>query len=128
MQQFNHPNLVYARRIELYEKQLHLVFESLDMNLTDYMKEKYTAEGRYLYEDEIKVIMRQVLLGLDYIHSLGFLHRDIKPENFVISQKTFEVKMIDFGTVKDIGNEKPPYTTYVSTRWYRAPEVVLRST
>ena len=35
--------------------------------------------------------------------------------------------MIDFGTVKDVGKDNPPYTTYVSTRWYRAPECVLRS-
>jgi meiosis induction protein kinase IME2/SME1 len=35
--------------------------------------------------------------------------------------------MIDFGTVRNIGNHKPPYTTYVSTRWYRAPEMVLRA-
>lgn len=35
--------------------------------------------------------------------------------------------MIDFGTVKDIGADKGPLTTYVSTRWYRAPEMVLRS-
>ena len=61
------------------------------------------------------------------MHSRGFLHRDITPENFVISASTLEVKMIDFGTVKDIGKESAPYTTYVSTRWYRAPECILRS-
>jgi serine/threonine protein kinase len=35
--------------------------------------------------------------------------------------------MIDFGTVKDLGKQNGPLTTYVSTRWYRAPECVLRS-
>ena len=35
--------------------------------------------------------------------------------------------MIDFGTVKNVRQEQPPYTTYVSTRWYRSPETVLRS-
>ena len=67
------------------------------------------------------------MLGLEYLNSKGFIHRDIKPENFVINPTTYEVKMIDFGTVKDIGRSNPPFTAYVSTRWYRSPECVLRS-
>lgn len=65
---------------------------------------------------------------MDYLHSRGFVHRDLKPENFIIDEETLEVKMIDFGTVKDVGKTNPPFTSYVSTRWYRAPECVLRST
>jgi serine/threonine protein kinase len=37
------------------------------------------------------------------------------------------VKLADFGLAREIMS-KPPYTEYVSTRWYRAPEVLLRST
>lgn len=55
------------------------------------------------------------------------MHRDIKPENFVINGRSLEVKMVDFGTVKDYSKDAPPYSTYVSTRWYRSPECVLRS-
>jgi serine/threonine protein kinase len=97
------------------------------MNLTDFIKEKMKTEKRRLSEDEILYIMKQILQGLSYIHSWGYIHRDLKPENFVINQRTMEVKMIDFGTVKDIAKNNPPYTSYVSTRWYRAPECVLRS-
>jgi serine/threonine protein kinase len=64
---------------------------------------------------------------MDYFHSRGFLHRDIKPENFVINRDTYSVKMIDFGTSRDVSNIKPPYTAYVSTRWYRAPECAIRT-
>jgi serine/threonine protein kinase len=38
-----------------------------------------------------------------------------------------EVKIIDFGLAREI-RSRPPYTDYVSTRWYRAPELLLRST
>ena len=73
------------------------------------------------------MIIKQILMGLDYMHERGFIHRDLKPENFMINEKTLEVKIIDFGTVKDIANSNTPFTTYVSTRWYRAPECVLRA-
>jgi serine/threonine protein kinase len=61
------------------------------------------------------------------MHERGFLHRDLKPENFCINSKTLEVKIIDFGTVKDMNQSSQPFTTYISTRWYRSPECVLRS-
>lgn len=61
------------------------------------------------------------------MHSLGYLHRDLKPENFILNEKTLDLRIIDFGTVRDFQNENPPYTTYISTRWYRAPECALKS-
>lgn len=57
--------------------------------------------------------------ALAYIHKQGFFHRDLKPENILISQDN-TVKLIDFGLAKEI-RSKPPFTEYVSTRWYRAP-------
>lgn len=37
------------------------------------------------------------------------------------------VKLADFGLAKDFRNNSGNYTEYVATRWYRAPELVLRS-
>lgn len=59
------------------------------------------------------------------MHKHGFFHRDIKPENMLV--KGDLIKLADFGLAREI-RSKPPYTDYVSTRWYRAPEVLLRST
>jgi serine/threonine protein kinase len=58
---------------------------------------------------------------------LGIMHRDLKPDNIMISENPLQVKIIDFGTCKDLTAESGPHTSYVSTRWYRAPECVLRS-
>uniref|UniRef100_A0A3Q4H6L1 Ciliosis associated kinase 1 n=1 Tax=Neolamprologus brichardi TaxID=32507 RepID=A0A3Q4H6L1_NEOBR len=57
---------------------------------------------------------------------LGFFHRDMKPENLLCMGPEL-VKIADFGLAREI-RSRPPYTDYVSTRWYRAPEVLLRST
>lgn len=60
------------------------------------------------------------------MHKHGFFHRDIKPENLLCMGPEM-IKIADFGLAREI-RSRPPYTDYVSTRWYRAPEVLLRST
>lgn len=70
--------------------------------------------------------MYQILQGLAFIHKHGFFHRDLKPENLLCMGPEL-VKIADFGLAREI-RSRPPYTDYVSTRWYRAPEVLLRST
>lgn len=72
--------------------------------------------------------MRQILSGLQYMHDeLGIMHRDLKPDNIMINENPLQAKIIDFGTCKDLTMEAGPHTSYVSTRWYRAPECILRS-
>lgn len=59
------------------------------------------------------------------MHRQGFFHRDLKPENLLCSGPEM-VKIADFGLAREI-RSRPPYTEYVSTRWYRAPEVSVKS-
>ena len=49
-------------------------------------------------------------------HFKGYFHRDMKPENLLCSGPEI-VKIADFGLVREI-RSRPPYTDYVSTRWY----------
>merc|ERR550537_1682277 len=68
--------------------------------------------------------MYQTQQALHHVHKNGYFHRDMKPENLLYSGDT--IKLADFGLAREI-RARPPFTDYVSTRWYRAPEVLLRS-
>jgi len=72
--------------------------------------------------------MKQILIAMQYMHEeLGIMHRDLKPDNIMINTNPLVAKIIDFGTCKDCSIDNINHTAYVSTRWYRAPECVLRS-
>ncbi|XP_035028484.2 serine/threonine-protein kinase ICK isoform X3 [Hippoglossus stenolepis] len=91
-------------------------------NLYQLMKDRI----RLFPESAVRNIMFQILQGLTFIHKHGFFHRDMKPENLLCMGPEL-VKIADFGLAREI-RSRPPFTDYVSTRWYRAPEVLLRST
>lgn len=101
--------------------ELFFVFEYMEGNLYELMKQR----DRLFPEAHIRNIMYQIFQGVAYMHKNGFFHRDIKPENMLV--KGDVIKVADFGLAREI-RSKPPFTDYVSTRWYRAPEVLLRST
>ncbi|KAI8980866.1 kinase-like domain-containing protein [Pilobolus umbonatus] len=79
---------------------------------------------------ETKSIMYQIFKALSHIHQHGIFHRDMKPENLLINDEgtgNIIIKLGDFGLAREF-KSRLPYTDYVSTRWYRAPEVLLKAT
>jgi len=81
-------------------------------------------EGRkkYLPEKKVKYWIYQTLKALETMHKKGIFHRDIKPENILLLKN--KVKLADLGSCKGMYS-KPPFTEYISTRWYRSPECLL---
>ncbi|XP_075074116.1 cyclin-dependent kinase F-4-like isoform X4 [Nicotiana tabacum] len=94
--------------------------EVKECNLYQLMKDR----AKLFSESEVRNWCFQVFQGLAYIHRRGYFHRDLKPENLLASQDI--IKIADFGLAREI-NSQPPFTEYVSTRWYRAPEILLQS-
>ena len=64
----------------------------------------YVRRRRKLKEDFAKYIFRQIILGLQYVHSKGVLHRDIKLDNILLTSEG-DVKICDFGVSKLIQNK-----------------------
>ncbi|GLE04834.1 hypothetical protein PINS_up013813 [Pythium insidiosum] len=121
LKKLNHPNIIKLKEVIRENDELYFVFEYMENNLYECMKKR----DRHFPESKIRNLMYQMLQGLAFMHKHSFFHRDIKPENMLV--KGDIVKVADFGLAREI-RSRPPFTDYVSTRWYRAPEVLLRST
>jgi serine/threonine protein kinase len=118
-----HENIVKLKELNLEKDTLYLVFEFMEKNLYDLMS-VLIKKNRKFSEAQIKYIAYQTLNGIAYMHRYGFFHRDMKPENLLVKGES--IKIADFGLAREI-RSLPPYTDYVSTRWYRAPECLLKA-
>ncbi|KAJ7338524.1 hypothetical protein JRQ81_012426 [Phrynocephalus forsythii] len=121
LKKLNHANVIKLKEVIRENDHLYFVFEYMKENLYQLMKDR----TKLFPESVIRNIMYQILQGLAFIHKHGFFHRDMKPENLLCMGPEL-VKIADFGLARELRSQ-PPYTDYVSTRWYRAPEVLLRS-
>ncbi|CAH6801644.1 serine/threonine-protein kinase MAK isoform X2 [Phodopus roborovskii] len=121
LKKLNHANVIKLKEVIRENDHLYFIFEYMKENLYQLMKDR----NKLFPESVIRNIMYQILQGLAFIHKHGFFHRDMKPENLLCMGPEL-VKIADFGLARELRSQ-PPYTDYVSTRWYRAPEVLLRS-
>lgn len=120
LRKLNHPNIIKLKEVVRENNELFFIFEYMEHNLYHLMRERQ----RPFSEGEIRSFMSQMLQGLAHMHRNGYFHRDLKPENLLVTNDV--LKIADFGLARELSS-MPPYTEYVSTRWYRAPEVLLQS-
>ncbi|KAI3904877.1 hypothetical protein MKW92_037596 [Papaver armeniacum] len=137
---YGDSNIIRLRKVVHQNNKLYLVFDFVESNLHRLMHDKINLctepellqglfENRIglFSESEIKGWSRQILLALTLMHRPGgYIHRDLKPDNLLVTKGGELIKIADFGQARQI-DSKSPCEDYVTTRWYRAPEVLLGS-
>ncbi|XP_041655503.1 homeodomain-interacting protein kinase 1 isoform X1 [Cheilinus undulatus] len=115
----------FVRSYECFQHKNHtcLVFEMLEQNLYDFLKHSKFSP---LMLKCIRPILQQVATALMKLKSLGLIHADLKPENIMLVdplRQPYRVKVIDFGSASHVS--KAVCSTYLQSRYYRAPEIIL---
>lgn len=120
MQGLRHPHIVQFINYHETEEHLYLVMEYIPCgDMMGYMHSHGT-----LPEDLARVMTRQILDALSYLHERNITHRDIKPDNILISSEDpLTVKLTDFGLSKVIKHNETFLKTFCGTLLYCAPEV-----
>jgi len=103
---------------------LHFVLERADLDLHSFIHSSMQLR-------DIKSLLVDILLGLEYMHSNKILHRDIKPGNLLLFFHPEDrnlppvLKLCDFGLSKFYTFQEPQ-TPRMVTVWYRAPEIAMK--
>ncbi|XP_011344756.1 homeodomain-interacting protein kinase 2 isoform X2 [Ooceraea biroi] len=125
LSQENADEFNFVRAYECFQHKSHtcLVFEMLEQNLYDFLKQNKFSPLPLKY---IRPILQQVLTALLKLKQLGLIHADLKPENIMLvdpMRQPYRVKVIDFGSASHVS--KAVCNTYLQSRYYRAPEIIL---
>jgi len=130
LQTLNHLNIV--RLLDSFycsegdKVYLHLVMEHVTETIHASTK-SFTKVGSSMPMVLVKLYIYQLARALGYLHAKGVCHRDIKPQNLLVDGDKGILKLCDFGSAKNLGPGESS-VAYICSRYYRAPELILKAT
>lgn len=125
LKKLDHINIVKPIQVEIdnKEKIYRVVLEYFEHDLLDFIN-IYRVSSHKIPLKSIKYIIKQLLCGIEYLHSNMIVHRDLKPSNILIT-KDLHLTIADFGFAKQINIPLRTMSKYVGTLTYRAPELLI---
>ena len=122
MRKLNHPNI--TKILEMFEDENYIliIMEYINGgNLFSFVKKR-----RKLNEKISKFLFKQIILGINHIHSQNIVHRDIKLENILIDINN-TIKICDFGIGRILSSPDELLYDQCGTPMYMAPEILTCS-
>ena len=119
----NHPNIVQLLGYWTDKTTLYLVMEFMPETLGNLL-ERLAVEKMRLKTDKMYNMAWQLSCALEFLEKIQLMHRDLKPDNILVNVNTNRLVLADFGSAKFV-KEGQPNATYVCTRFYRAPCLIL---
>lgn len=118
LQSINHPNIIKLYDYKFDRNKLLLITEYCNCgNLYEWIKKENKQP------QEILSVIKQILEGIQYLHSNKIIHRDIKPQNILI-QEPLIIKLCDFGFSQTFKEEINMFQTICGTPLYMSPEIL----
>ncbi|KAM4676390.1 death-associated protein kinase 2 isoform 3-T3 [Discoglossus pictus] len=122
LQDIQHPNIITLQDVYENKTDVVLILELVSGGeLFDFLAQKES-----LSEEEATRFIKQILEGVNYLHTRKFAHFDLKPENIMLLDKTTSVphiKLIDFGLAHKI-EDGVEFKNIFGTPEFVAPEIV----
>ena len=120
LRKLDHPHIVSLKEVVVSKKDTYIVMELLSGGE---LFNRIVDAGPFP-EADAAALFAQILLSMDYLHSLNIVHRDVKPENILyLSEGAKQIKLIDFGYA-GVWTPERPLTGLCGTPDYVAPEVL----
>ena len=124
LRELDHPNIFRVYEFAEEPQSFYLISEYLSGG------ELFDAiiKAQSFSENEARLILKQILYAINYLHLNGIAHRDIKPENLMLAQpdRIDQLKLIDFGTAKRF-QSGTKMKEVLGTAYYMAPEIFTQS-
>jgi len=121
LRSLTHESIVGLREVFRENGTLHIVFEYVEKCMMDIMEAYPSGVGVEIS----RKLTCQLARAIEYCHRHHVIHRDIKLENLLVNPLDHSLRLCDFGSACNTSGESV-LTDYVATRWYRAPELLVR--